>query len=590
MSQLKICPQCGSEYELDQRFCPKDGTTLRTQNTGGDLVGEIVADRYHVLRKLGEGGMGQVYLAEHVKMGRKSAVKVLHPGMVNDSDAISRFNREASNASRITHPHVAAVYDFGETPDGLIYLAMEFVEGEPLTKLIERLGALPPARAAEIARQTADALAAAHDMGIVHRDLKPDNIMIARNRDGSDCVKVVDFGIAKAGEGAAQKVTKTGLVIGTPEYMSPEQLAGDKLDGRSDTYSLALVTFNMLTGKLPFPGETVQEAMIMRLTDRPKSLAEMRPGVTWPAELQAALDRALARDAASRYTVATEFARDLVRAVQSMPTTRAAELSTSVVEAVPPTVVRPAAAAMAPAAAPSQPPLPDATRVAPARAATPAPNARRTGMLAAAALGVVVVVGGAAWAALGARDEASAASNEVRTPVTGDTANARTASADSLQQRTTSSANDVATPGAGQLASGTTTRSTGATGAVTPPGTGATAAAPRAGTVTPPAGGSSVPGVDASSQLAELDRLADPVRGSEDDARRAISMANRLLPRLTTPEERVAARYAQGNAFLILNQPENACKVFREARNEARGTALERSVEAYFTADQAPCQ
>ena len=173
--------------------------------------------------------------------------------MGQDADAITRFNREASNASRISHPNVAAVYDFGETSDGLIYLAMEFVDGPSLTTLIERHGALPPLRAADIVRQAADALAVAHDMGIVHRDLKPDNIMIAKTRDGSDLVKVVDFGIAKAAGNDAQKVTKTGLVVGTPEYMSPEQLAGDKLDGRSDIYSLGLVAFNMLTGALALP-------------------------------------------------------------------------------------------------------------------------------------------------------------------------------------------------------------------------------------------------------------------------------------------------------------------------------------------------
>ena len=156
---------------------------------------------------------------------------------------------------------------------------MEFVDGAPLTKIIEQAGALPPERAAEIARQTAEALAVAHDMGIVHRDLKPDNIMIAKTRDGDDLVKVVDFGIAKAAGNEAQKVTKTGLVVGTPEYMSPEQLAGDALDGRSDIYSLGLVTFNMLTGMLPFPGESAQESMIMRLTDQPKPLAEMRPDI-----------------------------------------------------------------------------------------------------------------------------------------------------------------------------------------------------------------------------------------------------------------------------------------------------------------------
>jgi predicted Ser/Thr protein kinase len=318
VSSLKICPQCGAEYELDQRFCPKDGTTLRLQNATGDLVGSIIADRYHVLRKLGEGGMGQVYLAEHVKMGRKSALKVMNPAMVKDADAISRFNREAANASRINHPHVADVYDFGETADGIIYLAMEFVDGPPLTKLIEEQGPLPPARAATLVRQAADALAVAHDMGIVHRDLKPDNIMIARNRDGTDCVKVVDFGIAKAADNAAQNVTKTGLVIGTPEYMSPEQLAGDKLDGRSDVYSLGLVAFNILTGRLPFPADTVQESMIMRLTESPRKLAEMRPEVAWPTEVQASLDKALERDANARYQTASDFGRSLSQALERM--------------------------------------------------------------------------------------------------------------------------------------------------------------------------------------------------------------------------------------------------------------------------------
>ena len=320
MSSLKICPQCGAEYELDQRFCPKDGTTLRLQNATGDLVGSIVADRYHVLRKLGEGGMGQVYLAEHVKMGRKSALKVMNPAMVKDADAISRFNREAANASHINHPNVADVYDFGETSDGIIYLAMEFVDGPPLTKLIEAEGPMSPGRAALIVRQAADALAVAHDMGIVHRDLKPDNIMIARGRDGDDVVKVVDFGIAKAADNAAQKVTKTGLVVGTPEYMSPEQLAGDKLDGRSDIYALALVAFNMLTGRLPFPADTVQESMIMRLTESPRKLAEMRPGVSWSGEVQACLDKALERDVNARYETATEFGKTLARALEKMAT------------------------------------------------------------------------------------------------------------------------------------------------------------------------------------------------------------------------------------------------------------------------------
>ncbi len=311
---MKICPVCSRQYPDDIRFCQDDGTTLRAAAPATSLVGQVVADRYHVIKKLGEGGMGQVYLAEHVKMGRRSAIKVMSPAMVHDPDAVARFNREAANASRITHPNVCAVYDFGETPDGLIYLAMEFVEGEPLTALIEREGALPLARATAIFKQTADALQAAHDLGIVHRDLKPDNIMVARNRDGADLVKVVDFGIAKAvgGDEAGQKVTKTGLVVGTPEFMSPEQLSGDKVDGRSDLYSLALVYFRMLTGELPFQADSVQETMIKRLTDDPAKLAAIRPDLTFPDGLQQIFDAALARTPAQRYQTVAKFADDVV--------------------------------------------------------------------------------------------------------------------------------------------------------------------------------------------------------------------------------------------------------------------------------------
>ena len=309
---MKICPVCSTEYADDVRFCPNDGQTLRSSGPAHDLVNQIIADRYHVVRKLGEGGMGQVYLAEHVKMGRKSAIKVLNPAMVNDPDAVARFNREAANASRISHPNVCSIYDFGETPEGLIYLAMEFVEGEPLTDMLGREASLPTPRAAAIFLQVADALQAAHDLGIVHRDLKPDNIMLARARDGSDVVKVVDFGIAKAvGGGDSQKVTKTGLVVGTPEFMSPEQLAGDKLDGRSDLYALALVLFKMLTGQLPFAGETAQDTMVKRLMDAPATLAAVRPDRAFPPGLQGTLDAALTRDPAERYQSTAKFASDV---------------------------------------------------------------------------------------------------------------------------------------------------------------------------------------------------------------------------------------------------------------------------------------
>ncbi len=389
MNPLKTCPQCGTEYPANARFCEIDGTALRAASGSQDLIGSIVADRYHIMKKLGEGGMGQVYLAEHVKMGRKSALKVMHPGMKADVDAISRFNREASNASRIAHPNVAAVYDFGETPDGIIYLAMEFVDGSPLKTVIEQQGALPPKRAAEIVRQTAEALAVAHDMGIVHRDLKPDNIMLARTRDGGDLVKVVDFGIAKAAGNEAQQVTKTGLVVGTPEYMSPEQLAGDKLDGRSDIYSLGLVAFNMLTGKLPFPGESAQESMIMRLTDKPKALMDMKPEVSWPADVQAVMDKALERDVTLRYQNATEFGRALCRVVDRMPETQAMELGTAVMN-VPATHVSPSPNVPAHATVP----MPTPVSTAPVTQAT-APASKRS-MVPWIAGGATVVMAGIA--------------------------------------------------------------------------------------------------------------------------------------------------------------------------------------------------
>ncbi len=392
---MKLCPLCATEYPDDVKFCPNDGQTLRSAAPASDLVGQVIADRYHVIKKLGEGGMGQVYLAEHVKMGRRSAIKVMNPSMVHDPDAVSRFNREASNASRITHPNVCAIYDFGETPDGLIYLAMEFIEGEPLTDLVQREGALPPLRATHIFVQVADALQAAHDLGIVHRDLKPDNIMLTRGRDGSDVVKVVDFGIAKAvGGDDTQKVTKTGLVVGTPEFMSPEQLSGDKLDGRSDLYSLALVLYKMLTGKLPFEATTVQETMIKRLTDEPAKLAAARPDLSFPSGLQETLDAALTRSPVDRYQSVAKFASDVAAVVgvqrgagpaTALPATRAdLEGKTQLLDSS-------QTKAMAAKPAPSAPP--------PSHKA-PAPSKKRS--FVPIALGVLVVLGagGGGWALL----------------------------------------------------------------------------------------------------------------------------------------------------------------------------------------------
>ena len=279
--------------------------------------GALIADRYRILHKLGQGGMGQVYLAEHLRMGRKSALKVMNPGMAHDPENVQRFNREAANLSRINHPNVAAVYDFGETPEGLLFLAMEYVDGDPLSKIIERCGALGLWRSAAIAEQVAEALRVAHRLGIVHRDLKPDNIMITRDLDGKDQVKVVDFGIAKVIQNEAQKLTQAGLSIGTPEFMSPEQMASDDIDGRSDIYSLGVITFAMLTGQLPFPAVTTRETLVKRLVEPPARLAEVRGDIAWPSGLQGVMDRVLAAPVDQRYQNIGDFARELVAALDT---------------------------------------------------------------------------------------------------------------------------------------------------------------------------------------------------------------------------------------------------------------------------------
>ncbi|HEV8149207.1 MAG TPA: serine/threonine-protein kinase [Gemmatimonadales bacterium] len=277
-------------------------------------MGQLVGERYQVERRLGAGGMGEVYLARHVLMGRPCALKVMTQELSQDPDAVSRFNREASSASKISHPNVCTVYDFGLTADDLVYLAMEYIEGRTLSEILDASGPLPLARAAALIAQCAAGLFAAHELGIVHRDLKPDNIMVLSGKEG-EVAKLVDFGIAKAVAGdSSQRLTRTGFMVGTPEYMSPEQLSGDPVGIRSDQYSLALVFYRMLTGRLPFEGTSLQETLVKRLTTPPRPLAISRPG-RYPAGLQAVMDRALAREPDSRYASVVDFSAAVSGAV-----------------------------------------------------------------------------------------------------------------------------------------------------------------------------------------------------------------------------------------------------------------------------------
>lgn len=297
-----------------------------TKDTSTSLIGTIIADRYCILRSIGEGGMGQVYEAEHIRMKRRSAIKVMRPVLVGDSEALLRFTREAENASKLSHPNVASIFDFGETEDGIVYLAMEFIDGESLHEVLFREKAMHPAVAADVISQSADALQAAHDLGILHRDLKPDNLMLTTRPDGTYLVKLVDFGIARAMDSKATRVTRTGFAVGTPDYMSPEQLAGDVLDARSDEYALALVAFIMLTGTEAFASSTGKDSFIMRLTSRPRRLADVRPDIDWPVMLQSVFDRALAPDAGDRYPTIAEFADEFANAITTMSLTETSEM------------------------------------------------------------------------------------------------------------------------------------------------------------------------------------------------------------------------------------------------------------------------
>jgi eukaryotic-like serine/threonine-protein kinase len=408
---LKTCPLCGAEYDAAQTFCSKDGAVLRAAETAdGTLEGTVIADRYRILKRLGEGGMGQVWLAEHVKIGRKSALKIVKPDMATDPDAMARFIREATNASKIEHPAVANIHDFGELDDGRTYLAMEFVEGESLAELLRREGPMPAFRAQQIVSEIAAGLQAAHDLGIVHRDLKPDNVMLARHKDGRDKVKLVDFGIAKSHGDAGQKVTRTGVMVGTPAYMSPEQVAGGEVGGASDQFALACSTFEMLTGALPFEGESTFEQITSRVAGKARRLSQVRADIAWAPMLQDVLLKGLSPSPSDRFASVTDFAVAFAGAVRATP---------GLMPAIPDDASPPKPAT---GARPSAKTVVTAERVPPTRA-RPTPSGGRARTVAIVA--VVAVLGGVgAWFA---RQPVAVTSSETVLPAATPTASAEPA-------------------------------------------------------------------------------------------------------------------------------------------------------------------
>ena len=267
------------------------------------LIGTLFDGRYQVVRKLGAGGMANVYLAEDQELGRRVAIKILNDRHANDEQFVERFRREAKNAAALSHPNIVSIYDRGEA-EGTYYIAMEFLEGRSLKELIVQRGPAPVTVSVEYARQILSALRFAHRHGIVHRDIKPHNVLV----DSEGRVKVTDFGIARAG---VSEMTEAGSIVGTAQYLSPEQARGTDVDQRSDLYSLGIVLYELLTGTLPFTGDTPVEIAMKHLSTVPEAPSARRPEV--PRDLDLIVTRALAKDPRDRYQSAEEMEADLER-------------------------------------------------------------------------------------------------------------------------------------------------------------------------------------------------------------------------------------------------------------------------------------
>ncbi|MCU1277162.1 MAG: serine/threonine protein kinase [bacterium] len=295
----------GALYPAEYDVCPRDATPLQRGDRPADpLIGAILCDTYEVQRRLGEGGMGRVYEARHVRLGRHYAIKVMHQMFAADRDALARFRREAIAASTIQSPYVAQVFDVNATRDGQPYLVYELIEGEDLGALLEREGALPITRATHIARQVAAGLAAAHAAGVVHRDLKPENVMLVKNADGSDMTKLLDFGIAKVQQ--EDKLTRTGAVLGTPAYMAPEQArGGTTIDHRCDVYALGAMLYRALTGRPAFSGDDAGRTLTSVIWDEPARPKTLRRDL--PDALELIIQRAMAKDPDARFASMVEL-------------------------------------------------------------------------------------------------------------------------------------------------------------------------------------------------------------------------------------------------------------------------------------------
>jgi eukaryotic-like serine/threonine-protein kinase len=322
---IRRCTECRQQFSSDAMFCPFDGTKLVTVswNPSADgMIGKTIDKRYEVVSVLGEGGMGTVYEVRHTSLNRSFAMKVLRRDVAKDPDLANRFTVEAKATAAIKHPNVVSITDFGRLDDDTPYFVMELLVGETLADLIKRLGALPPARAARIVGHIAAGLRAAHESGVIHRDLKPENVFLVGNPtaapDARDVIRVVDFGAAKIA--GAARLTKMGVVFGTPHYMSPEQASGQAVDHRADIYAMGVIMYVMFTGRVPFEADTYMGILTQHMFVQPTPPSRLlEGGGTELGALEAVTLRALEKKPEDRYQSMAELASAIERVVTVTP-------------------------------------------------------------------------------------------------------------------------------------------------------------------------------------------------------------------------------------------------------------------------------
>src|SRR5580658_9542009 len=268
------------------------------------LIGRLINDRFKITALIARGGMGKVYRAEQAPLGRVCAVKVLNPNYTgeHDPDFHKRFFLEASLTSKLTHPNTVTIFDYGRTDDDIYYMAMEYLEGHTLHRAIREAGSFPEERAAHIARQICRALREAHSLGVIHRDLKPANIFLVEHGDETDFVKVLDFGLVKnVAETKGEELTKSGLFMGSPKYMAPEQIAGEKVDVRTDIYALGIIMYEMMTGKVPFDSTTSVNILMAQVKEDAIPLREMNASVRASPEMEEIIARCMSKSPDDRF-------------------------------------------------------------------------------------------------------------------------------------------------------------------------------------------------------------------------------------------------------------------------------------------------